>query len=85
MIWCNKYCKVIMIIIKLNLKKKTRKTKKKIFRGKGEVIYTMSSLFLRISSFHFTDKLLEAKYVLWFYRACSCLGVRFAVADPLRL
>ena len=53
-----------MIIIKLNLKKKTRKTKKKIFRGKGEVIYTMSSLFLRISSFHFTDKLLEAKYVL---------------------
>lgn len=49
----------------------------KIFRGEGGVIYTMSSLFFYISSSHFTDKLLETKYVLWFYGTCSYLDVGF--------
>ena len=47
----------------------------KICKGEGGVIYTMSSLFFYISSFHFTDKLLETKYALWFYGTCSYLDV----------
>ena len=49
----------------------------KIFRGEGEVIYTMSSLFLRISPFHFTDKL-----HIWGSISIICSVVSDSIGTP---